>query len=95
MSSPSTLIDALRAAFDALGVPKRHVTKDAFGCCGEPSFEAALEGMGVGGPAMPDAGGDMGDDDMGDEEDADEEEEEDEDDAPVPPPVPVPGGSAR
>lgn len=35
----------VRAAFDALTVPKREVVKDAFGCCGEPSFEAALESL--------------------------------------------------
>jgi nicotinamidase-related amidase len=42
----------IRAAYDALTVPKRIVTKTSFGCCGEPSFEAALEevrtGLGTG-----------------------------------------------
>jgi nicotinamidase-related amidase len=33
----------IRAAYDALTVPKRIVTKTSFGCCGEPSFESALE----------------------------------------------------
>lgn len=34
--------EVVRAAYDALTVPKREVVKDAFGCCGEPSFEQAL-----------------------------------------------------
>ncbi|MEP0774936.1 MAG: isochorismatase family protein [Acidobacteriota bacterium] len=33
----------VRAAYDALTVPKRFVEKDAFGCCGEPAFLAALD----------------------------------------------------
>ena len=33
---------AIRAAYDALTVPRRLVTKTAFGCCGEPTFEEAL-----------------------------------------------------
>jgi ABC-type glutathione transport system ATPase component len=33
----------VRAAFDALGVPKRFVEKTAFGCCGVKPFDAALE----------------------------------------------------
>jgi nicotinamidase-related amidase len=32
----------VRGAFDALSVPARLVTKTSFGCCGEPSFVAAL-----------------------------------------------------
>lgn len=32
----------VRAAFDALGVPKRIVEKTSFGCGGDPSFEPAL-----------------------------------------------------
>lgn len=32
----------IRRAYDALSVPKRLVEKTAFGCCGEPAFEAAL-----------------------------------------------------
>lgn len=35
----------VRAAYDALTVPKRHVTKVAFGCCGEPAFERALDDL--------------------------------------------------
>lgn len=33
----------IRAVYDALEVPKRHVTKVAFGCCGEPKFARALD----------------------------------------------------
>jgi len=33
----------VRATFDGLDVPKRHVTKVAFGCCGEPTFAQALD----------------------------------------------------
>jgi nicotinamidase-related amidase len=33
----------VRAVFDGLAVPKRHVTKVAFGCCGELSFAQALD----------------------------------------------------
>jgi nicotinamidase-related amidase len=32
----------IRAAFDALTAPKRHLKKVAFGCCGDPGFETAL-----------------------------------------------------
>ena len=32
----------VRAVYDALTVPKRHVPKVAFGCCGEPAFERAI-----------------------------------------------------
>lgn len=32
----------IRAAFEALSVPKRLVEKTSFGCCGEPAFEQAL-----------------------------------------------------
>ncbi len=35
----------VRAAFDALRVPKRHVAKVAFGCCGEPAFERARDDL--------------------------------------------------
>ncbi len=41
----------VRAAYDALTVPKRFVEKDAFGCCGEPTFLAALNAI------RPPAGG--------------------------------------
>jgi nicotinamidase-related amidase len=33
----------IRAAYDALTTPKRYVDKVAFGCCGEPRFESALD----------------------------------------------------
>ncbi len=29
----------IRAAFDALAVPRRHLEKTSFGCCGDPDFE--------------------------------------------------------
>ena len=29
----------IRAAFDALTVPRRHLEKTSFGCCGDPDFE--------------------------------------------------------
>jgi len=32
----------VRAAFDALAVGTRYVSKNAFGCCGEPRFEQAI-----------------------------------------------------
>jgi nicotinamidase-related amidase len=32
----------VRAAFDALTVPKRHLDKTSFGCCGDPLFEKHL-----------------------------------------------------
>jgi len=32
----------VRAAFDALAVPKRTLDKTAFGCCGDPTFEGLL-----------------------------------------------------
>ena len=32
----------VRAAFDALTVPKRFLEKTSFGCCGDPSFERLL-----------------------------------------------------
>ncbi len=32
----------VRAAFDALSVPKRVLEKTSFGCCGDPSFERLL-----------------------------------------------------
>jgi len=32
----------VRAAYDRLTVPKSHIAKVAFGCCGEPAFEQAL-----------------------------------------------------
>jgi nicotinamidase-related amidase len=35
----------VRSVYDALTVPKRHVTKVAFGCCEEPSFERALDDL--------------------------------------------------
>ena len=35
----------IRAAYDALATPKRHVKKVAFGCCGDPGFETALAEM--------------------------------------------------
>ncbi len=35
----------VRAAYDALTVPTRHVTKVAFGCCEEPSFGRALDDL--------------------------------------------------
>jgi nicotinamidase-related amidase len=37
--------DVVRAGFDALSVPRREVVKDAFGCCEEPGFEAALAAL--------------------------------------------------
>jgi nicotinamidase-related amidase len=33
----------VRAVYDALETPKRHVSKLAFGCCGEPAFARALD----------------------------------------------------
>jgi nicotinamidase-related amidase len=33
----------IRAAFDALTVPKRHLEKTSFGCCGDPDFEKLLQ----------------------------------------------------
>lgn len=33
----------LRAVFDELSVPTRHVEKTSFGCCGEPAFQRALD----------------------------------------------------
>jgi nicotinamidase-related amidase len=33
----------VRAAFDALSGPKRHLEKVAFGCCGDAAFEPTLE----------------------------------------------------
>ena len=41
----------VRAAYDALEVAKRHVTKVAFGCCGEPAFARALDEVLPGVPA--------------------------------------------
>ncbi len=35
----------IRAAFDALTVPKRELTKVSFGCCGDPGFEGALAAL--------------------------------------------------
>jgi nicotinamidase-related amidase len=35
----------VRAAFDASRGPKREVTKERFGCCGEPAFEEALAAL--------------------------------------------------
>ncbi|GAB4225996.1 MAG: hydrolase [Acidobacteriota bacterium] len=35
----------VRAAFDALGVPKRELAKTSFGCCGDPGFEQALAAL--------------------------------------------------
>jgi nicotinamidase-related amidase len=32
----------VRAAFDAITVPKRHMEKTSFGCCGDPDFEKML-----------------------------------------------------
>jgi nicotinamidase-related amidase len=33
----------VRAAFDAITVPKRHMEKTSFGCCGDPDFEKMLQ----------------------------------------------------
>jgi nicotinamidase-related amidase len=33
----------VRSVYDGLSVPKRYVKKVAFGCCGEPEFEKALD----------------------------------------------------
>ncbi len=33
----------VRAAFDALATPRRYIDKTAFGCCGVPGFDGALE----------------------------------------------------
>ena len=33
----------VRAAFDAITVPKRHMEKTSFGCCGDPDFEKVLQ----------------------------------------------------
>jgi nicotinamidase-related amidase len=33
----------VRAAFDAITVPKRHMEKTSFGCCGDPDFEKLLQ----------------------------------------------------
>ena len=33
----------VRAAYDALAVPKRYLDKTSFGCCGDPAFERHLE----------------------------------------------------
>ena len=41
----------VRAVYDGLDVPKRYVKKVAFGCCGEPSFEEALDEVLPGVPA--------------------------------------------
>ena len=35
----------IREVFDGLTVPKRHVSKTSFGCCGEPTFVRALAEM--------------------------------------------------
>ncbi len=33
----------VRAAFDAITVPKRHMEKTSFGCCGDPDFEKLVQ----------------------------------------------------
>jgi len=33
----------VRAAFDTITVPKRHMEKTTFGCCGDPDFEKLLQ----------------------------------------------------
>ena len=33
----------VRAVFDAIAVPKRHLEKTSFGCCGDPAFEKLLQ----------------------------------------------------
>jgi nicotinamidase-related amidase len=33
----------IRAAFDAVAVPKRTLSKTSFGCCGDPAFERMLQ----------------------------------------------------
>ena len=33
----------VRAAFDTITVPKRHMEKASFGCCGDPDFEKLLQ----------------------------------------------------
>jgi nicotinamidase-related amidase len=33
----------VRSAFDAITVPKRHMGKTSFGCCGDPDFEKVLQ----------------------------------------------------
>ena len=41
----------VRAAFDALGVPKRFVEKTSFGCCADPGFGSGLSQLLPGLPA--------------------------------------------
>jgi nicotinamidase-related amidase len=43
----------IRAAFDALAMPKRFMEKTSFGCCGQPGFQQLLEELRPGlGPAQ-------------------------------------------
>ena len=35
----------VRAVYEALGVPKAHLAKTAFGCCGDPNFQGMLSAL--------------------------------------------------